>query len=183
MEDQIIPPPPSLADVPKRRTSLARNIGIGITLVVVLGAGVFFGISHLRGNVSSATTTDPAKTGCPSTAAVPQWPQAANQTIISQQVGQTINASVGDIIEFDLATSIPNSNYHSRWNLDVPAAHNVQAMSPGGYANSAHTACVWRFKVTGAGQDILTFFRQVLCQSGQLCPPVMIEFRFPLQVQ
>ena len=172
-----------MVGVPQRRTNLARNIGIGATLVVVLGAGVFFGVSHLRGNANSATTTDPTKTGCPSAAAVPQWPQAANKTVTFQNVGQTINASVGDIIEFDLSTTIPDSNYRSRWSLVAPAARNVQGMNPGGYANSAQTACVWRFKVTGAGQDVFTFYRQVLCHPGQLCPPIMIDFRFPLQAQ
>jgi len=41
---------------------------------------------------------------------------------------------------------------------------------------------VWRFKATAAGQNTLTFTRQMRCTKGIICSPLILEVRFDLVV-
>jgi hypothetical protein len=166
MEEQA--PPPVAPPTPAPATRPTRTIVISAVAGVVLVVGIITAIvlpGRLRASASSAS--DPTKTGCPSAAAVPQWPNAANETVHEGDVNTTTNAAVNDTIEFDLPSGF-------RWNVES-TSRALQALTPAGYYNPTGALCIWRFKATTSGQAVVKFSRQPLCGKGSICPPIIVS--------
>ncbi len=168
---------------PSPATSTPARHGWRIALtgavMLVLAAGIFLGISlPTHPHSSAAGTPSQAVTGCPSSAAAPANPPAPNETIQEADGNRTTQANVGDIVSVNLPSS---SQFH--WTYQTAPLTGLQLLSPAGYYDAAHQACVWNFKVNGAGQNVLAFVRQPTCAKGKLCSPIEIYFRFALVVR
>ena len=165
-----IPTPPR----PMRRALIAG------AAIVVLGIGGFLAYfipTHLT-NASAGAASDPTKTGCPSAAAPPHW-ATATTTVTDKQEGMTIQAHVGDTVDFVL----PANKF--TWTYVAATDRAVQVQSPGGYYDPARTACVWRLKPSATGTNILTFQRRMLCppHATLICSDIVISWRYVLNTQ
>lgn len=164
--------PPILETAP--RSKAPRVVAIGAVAVVIALSVLLAVVLPGRLNGTTSAASDPTKTGCPSAAAAPHWPQAANETLTQTVLNQNTSAAVGDTLEFDLPTGF-------RWNLES-APRTMQTLAPAGYYDPTLKDCVWRLKATSAGQSEVTFTRQPLCLKNTLCPPIIINYTFAVTV-
>ncbi|MBA3827207.1 MAG: hypothetical protein H0X24_25350, partial [Ktedonobacterales bacterium] len=127
---------------------------------------------------TAGTASDPQKTGCPSASARPGW-SAANTIVTEGQEGTTIQAHVGDTIDFRLSAQ------KFSWNYVPSADRSVAAQTPAGYYDPGLNDCVWRLKATAAGQTIVAFDRRMLCppHTSHICSDIVISWRYVLNTQ
>jgi hypothetical protein len=154
------------------------RVALASAVVLVVGIGAFLGIylpTHQHS--TAAGTSNPAVTGCPSAAAPPASAPGANETIQETDGNRITQAKVGDIISVSLPSS---SEFY--WTYQSSPTAALQMLSPTGYYDAAHHACVWNIKANGAGQNMLVFVRQPTCHKGFACSPFEILFRFALVV-
>jgi hypothetical protein len=166
---ETTPPPP-------HRPRAGRRIAIGVA-VLVLAAGAVAGIILHNQTTAPTSASNPIQTGCPSAAAPPSGAPAPNETITLVAANSVTQAHVGDII----AVLLPSSA-EFYWTAQPAPATALQTLAPAGYYDPIQHACVWRFKATAAGQNTLTFTRQMRCTKGIICSPLILEVRFALAV-
>ncbi len=150
-------------------------IGGSIAAALIVVAGIISVIVLAR-HSASTTPTASSQNGCPSSATVPTWPNAANIVIHAQDADRAIPAHVNDTIEVDLPAGF-------RWSLVPYSSPALQLLSPAGYDDPSTAMCVWRFTATQAGQAALVFDRQPFCVKGSVCSPIIIGYPFGLTIQ
>ncbi len=114
--------------------------------------------------------------GCPSDMVVSATPAKANVVIKPANTSNTITAHVGDVIEVRLP-------FGHKWGGPNSSPSNLQLQSPAGYAWTAESVCVWRFKATGSGSTQIDFSSQPLCKAGQMCPMYILELSFKVNIK
>jgi|GEM_PF-2624115 len=161
----------------RRRVGLALSAG---AVAVVLGTLTALIPGHLGLPIPSTTaptsiTNDALKTGCPGTAQDPKWTKAANITIHDSDANNITNAHIGDTIQVLLPAGY-------RWAALSNAEQPLHLESPMGYYDSAAKICGWHYSVVSAGATILQFTRQPICQAGKACSPLVITYRFVVNI-
>jgi hypothetical protein len=177
MSEQENPTAPTTAAPTARGSRRALITGAAVVVLAIGGLLAFVIPNHGLGK-AAGSPSDPEKTGCPSSAAPPQW--AAAKVVVGEgQVNQTIPVHVGDTVDFRL----PGNKF--RWDY-VPSSDRIIAMeSPAGYYDSSLSDCVWRVQVNATGQTIITFDRRMLCPPGSslICSDIVIGWRYVLNAQ
>jgi len=176
MSEQF-PPATSSSAVPATRGPRRALIAGAATAVVAVGGLLAYLIPN-HGGSASGTKSDPNKTGCPSASAPPQW-SAAKVTVTEGQANATIPVHVGDTVDFRL----PAQKFS--WDYVPGTERTVTAQSPVGYYDPSLNDCIWRLKVTTAGQSLVTFNRRMLCppHSSLICSDIVISWRYLLNAQ
>ena len=135
------------------------------------------------GSSSTTTGSTPPTTvkgygtayGCPSDAVVTN-PISPNVTVQPSQMNSTITAKNGDVIQVNLP-------FGSKWTGPSTSQGNLQLQTPAGYALKSSNVCVWQFIAKGSGTVQLSFTKQALCKSGQLCPQYIMNVPFTVSVK
>jgi predicted small secreted protein len=114
--------------------------------------------------------------GCPSDTVVNTAPSRPDVIVKLTDVNTTINAQVGNVIEFDLP-------FGRAWGAPSTSPDVLQLQTPAGYAWPAGKVCVWRFTAQSTGTAHVDFSARALCKKGQFCPQYIIEITFAIAVK
>ncbi len=109
----------------------------------------------------------PNPLGCPSNTTVSASPPADVVADVTHRQ-DPVEAQVGNVIELRLA-------FGQRWSGPQNAPAGLELQTPGGYADQADKACVWRFVARQAGTFNLDFEARALCKQGEMCAMYIID--------
>ena len=114
--------------------------------------------------------------GCPSNAVVSTAPSKPDITVNLANNGTTINAQVGNVIEFDLP-------FGRAWAGPSSSSGMLVLQMPAGYAWQANKVCVWRFTVQGTGTTQVAFSARPMCKKGEFCSQLVQDVPFTISVK
>ncbi len=114
--------------------------------------------------------------GCPSNAVVSTTPSKPDVIVKPTDSKSTINANVGNVIEFDLPFGL-------MWGGPNTSLGGLSLQTPAGYAWQANKACIWRFTAQGTGMTHVDFSARALCKKGEFCPEYVTEMSFTVSVK
>jgi predicted small secreted protein len=114
--------------------------------------------------------------GCPNNAVVSTAPSKPNVTVKPTDATHTINAQVGNVIEFDMPFGL-------MWGGPSTSLGGLALQTPAGYAWQTSKACVWRFTAQGTGTTRVDFSARALCKKGGFCPQYITEMSFTVSVK
>lgn len=114
--------------------------------------------------------------GCPSNTAVTTAPSKPDIMVKLTDNGTTINAHVGNVIEFDLP-------FGRAWAGPSASLGVLELQTPAGYAWQANKACVWRFTAQGTGTTQVGFSARALCKKGEFCSQLIQDVPFTISVK
>jgi predicted small secreted protein len=114
--------------------------------------------------------------GCPSDAVVSTAPSKPDVVVKLTDSSTTINAHVGNVIEFDLP-------FGRAWAGPSSSPGVLALQTPAGYAWSANKVCVWRFTVMGAGITQVDFSARPMCKKGEFCSQLVQDVPFTISVK
>jgi hypothetical protein len=164
-----------------RHGQRALPIMIGIAALVIVAAVLIAIIPGCasKGATTSASsngTNNPQVTGCPGTKANVSWPQKPSVSLHAEQADTVTTVQQGQSIQFTFPSG-------SRWGLIANTTSQLSLEEPAGYYDAGSKTCGWRFMAKQSGTTTLEFSRQALCQSDAICPGVIIQYRFPIEVK
>ena len=167
-----------------RRKSLPLIVSLFIAVVFLLAAcGKNAGTG--TGSTGSTSSSTPPPTvvqgygtanGCPSDTVVNTAPSKPDVTVKLTDTNTTINANVGNVIEFDLP-------FGRAWEGPTTSSGVLSLQTPAGYAWSAGKVCVWRFTAQSTGTAHVNFPARALCKKGQFCPEYVMDIGFAIAVK
>jgi hypothetical protein len=114
--------------------------------------------------------------GCPSDAVVSTAPSKPDVTVKPTDHSSTINAHVGNVIEFDLPFGLA-------WAGPSTSLGVLELQTPAGYAWPANKVCVWRFTAQSTGTTQVNFSARPMCKKGLFCPQYMLDAPFTISVK
>lgn len=167
-----------------RRKSLPLIVSLIIAVAFLLTAcGKNTGAG--TGSTGSAPLSTPPPTvvqgygtanGCPSDTVVSTAPSRPDVTVKLTDKNTTINAHVGNMIEFDLPFGLA-------WGAPNTSPSVLQLQTPAGYAWPTSKACVWRFTAQSSGTTHVNFPARALCKKGEFCPQYVMDISFAIAVK
>ena len=162
-----------------RRKSLPLIIPLVIAVAFLLTAcGTNTGTGTGNAPTPAPTTVQGYGTanGCPSNAVVSTAPSKPDITVKPIDSRGTINAHVGNVIEFDLPFGL-------MWGGPNTSLGVLALQTPAGYPWQASKACVWRFTAQGTGTTQVNFSARALCKKGEFCPQYVTDMSFTVSVK
>ncbi len=114
--------------------------------------------------------------GCPSDTVISTAPSKPDVTVKLTDNGTTVNAHVGNVIEFDLP-------FGRAWGGPTTSLGVLELQTPAGYAWQANKVCVWRFTAQGTGTTRVDFSARALCKKGEFCPQFLQDVPFTISVK
>ena len=166
----------------RKSISLIVSLFIAVTfLLTACGKNAGTGTGS-TGSAPSSTPTPPVvqgygtSNGCPSDTVVNTAPSKPDVTVTLTNTNTTINAQVGNVIEFDLP-------FGRAWGSPIASPGVLQLQTPAGYAWSASKVCVWRFTAQSTGTTHVDFSARALCKKGGFCPEYVMEITFDIAVK
>ena len=162
-----------------------------LPLLVSLVIGVAFLLTACGTNTGTGTgstgntPSTPAPTvvqgygtanGCPSNAVVSTAPSKPDIIVKPTDSKSTINAHVGNVIEFNLPFGL-------MWGGPNTSLGVLALQTPAGYAWQANKVCVWRFTAQGTGTTQVDFSARALCKKGEFCSQLIQDVPFTISVK
>ena len=167
-----------------RRKSIPLIVSLFIAIALLLTAcGKNAGTG--TGSAGSTPSSTPPPTvvqgygtsnGCPSDTVITTAPSKPDVTVKLTDAHTTVNAHVGNVIEFDMPFGLT-------WGAPTTSPGVLQLQTPAGYAWSASKACVWRFTAQSSGTTHVNFPARALCKKGQFCPQYVMDVAFSISVK
>jgi len=161
-----------------RRKSFPLIVSLVIAVAFLLTA---CGTNTGTGTGNAPSTPTPVQSygttnGCPSNVVISTAPSKPDVTVKPTDTIHTINAHVGNVIEFDLPFGL-------MWGGPNTSLGVLALQTPAGYAWQASKACVWRFTAQGIGTTQVDFSARALCKKGGFCPQYVTEMSFTISVK